>query len=411
MRSSLVIALAVLPGVLGATIPTRVGTVKIPLEKRSGLVDKNGVVNKDALTRQLVRTENKIQRGFEAFRQNTGSSHPLDRKKTNRRAVGSGPLTDVDEVLWFGSISVGTPASEFTVDFDTGSSDLFLPGANCNVNCEGHKVYNTDSSSTAQDQDDTFALAFGDGSTVEGEVFHDTVTFADLTATNQAVGSSDRYSDGFAVENFPPDGLLGMAFPQISVFEENPFFQSLVAQGQTTEPVFAFRLATSGSELTMGGTDSSQFTGQLTQVPVTTQGFWQIDVDGASVSGQTPVGTFSAIVDTGTTLLLGDDDSVNDFYAAIPGAQDASDTIGPGFFTIPCDSFPTDISIKLGSRSFPISPETFNLGLVAIGSSDCVGGLATGGPQGLWVLGDVFLQNVYTVFDVGNTQVGFATPA
>ncbi|KAL0070939.1 hypothetical protein AAF712_002160 [Marasmius tenuissimus] len=383
MRSSLVIALAVLPGVLGATIPTRVGTVKIPLEKRSGLVDKNGVVNKDALTRQLVRTEkypyfpgycasvltfncSKIQRGFEAFRQNTGSSHPLDRKKTNRRAVGSGPLTDVDEVLWFGSISVGTPASEFT----------------------GHKVYNTDSSSTAQDQDDTFALAFGDGSTVEGEVFHDTVTFADLTATNQAVGSSDRYSDGFAVENFPPDGLLGMAFPQISVFEENPFFQSLVAQGQTTEPVFAFRLATSGSELTMGGTDSSQFTGQLTQVPVTTQGFWQIDVDGASVSGQTPVGTFSAIVDTGTTLLLGDDDSVNDFYAAIPGAQDASDTIGPGFFT-----------------------KTFNLGLVAIGSSDCVGGLATGGPQGLWVLGDVFLQNVYTVFDVGNTQVGFATPA
>ncbi|KAL0581947.1 hypothetical protein V5O48_000004 [Marasmius crinis-equi] len=331
MRSLFLSTLAVLP-VLGSVVPSRIGTVKIPLEKRFKLVDEDGVVNKDLLRGELIRSTNKIQRGFEAFEQNTGSAHPFD-NKLHTRAVGNDPLTDFEEVLWSGSISVGTPASTFTVDFDTGSSDLFLPGSNCNTNCNGHKRYTTSASSTAVDQRRTFSLAFGDGSTVQGEVFHDTVTVAGITATGQAVGAATTYSTGFALANFPPDGLLGMAFPQISVFRENPFFQTAVAQGKTTSSVFAFRLATSGSELTVGGTDTSKFTGALTSVPVTTQGFWQINIGGLSVSGRTPVGQVGGIVDTGTTLILGDQRNVAAFYAAIPGARDATATVGAGFFT------------------------------------------------------------------------------
>ncbi|KAJ8086387.1 hypothetical protein PM082_005210 [Marasmius tenuissimus] len=344
MRSSFVIALAVLPGVLSAT---------------------DGVVNKDVLTRQLVRTENKIQRGFKAFKQNKGFSHPLDRKKIGKRDVGKGDLTNADEALWYGIISVGTPPTDFTVDFDTGSSDLFLPGANCRVNCDGHKIYDTSFSSTAQDKRDTFALAFGDGSVVEGEVFSDTVAFADLIATDQAVGAATQYSDGFAIDQFPPDGLLGMGFPEISEFKENPNSKGILGNR----------------------------------------------VDGVNVSGKTPVGPVHAIVDTGTALLLGDEKGVKAVYDAIPGSKDASDTAGPGFFTVPCNSI-SNVSLTLGSEPFPISADTFNLGQVAEGSSDCVGGLASADtPDGLWVLGDVFLQNVYTVFDVEKEQVGFATPA
>jgi len=40
--------------------------------------------------------------------------------------VGSIPLAPADQQLWYGSISVGTPVKTFLVDFDTGSSDLFL---------------------------------------------------------------------------------------------------------------------------------------------------------------------------------------------------------------------------------------------------------------------------------------------
>lgn len=76
-----------------------------------------------------------------------------------------------------------------------------------------------------------------------------------------------------------------------------------------------------------------------------------------------------------------------------PGSQDASQTLGAGFFTcmfqnlilsnsraqspfllVPCASVP-DVSLTFGGTAFPISADTFNLGQVAVGSPDCVGGI------------------------------------
>jgi hypothetical protein len=45
-------------------------------------------------------------------------------------------------------------------------------------------------------------------------------------------------------------------------------FQTLVADGQTDEPVFAFKLAKTGSELFLGGVDNSLFKGLFFRVPV-----------------------------------------------------------------------------------------------------------------------------------------------
>lgn len=82
------------------------------------------------------------------------------------------------------------------------------------------------------------------------------------------MGDSSQYSAGFAIDEFPPDGLLGMGFPEISVFGDNPFFQTLVAEGVVTAPEFGVKLAPTGSELFLGGVDTSAFTGDITNVPV-----------------------------------------------------------------------------------------------------------------------------------------------
>ncbi len=190
------------------------------------------------------------------------------------------------------------------MDFDTGSSDLFLPGTKCTgVNCQGHKLFNTTESTSAVDQKETFSLFFtgGSGSTVSGEQFDDTVTIAGLTATSQRIGAASAYSAGFSLAVSPPDGLMGMGFQQISDFNAPPVFQTLVSEKKVTSSVFGFTLLESGSELFLGGTDTSKFNGSLAFSPVTEVGFWEINFNGVSVGNESIFKTATdSIVDTGS---------------------------------------------------------------------------------------------------------------
>jgi hypothetical protein len=73
----------------------------------------------------------------------------------------------------------------------------------------------------------------------------------------------------FRVFMSEPSGLLGMAFKTISDYNADPVFQSLVAAGQTDKGVFSFKLASSGSQLYLGGTDNSKYSGDFTYSKVT----------------------------------------------------------------------------------------------------------------------------------------------
>jgi cathepsin D len=132
-------------------------------------------------------------------------------------------------------------------------------------------------------------------------------------------------------------------------------------------------LAESGSVLYLGGVDSSVVDGNLNTVPVTQEGYWQVDMDSVNVGGSPAVSSLSAVIDTGTTLVVGDPDSVSQFYENIPNAQDASSSVGDGFYTFPCDS-PPQVSLSFGGVAYDVS-STFNLGPASQGSSDCVGGI------------------------------------
>jgi cathepsin D len=107
-----------------APVEERAEKVSIGINKRSRLAHADGSVNPAALKAHVARTTAKIERGFAAYERNMGHLHPLASTQvgTSKRTVGNEALTDDEEELWYGTISVGTPAVKYTVDFDTGSS-------------------------------------------------------------------------------------------------------------------------------------------------------------------------------------------------------------------------------------------------------------------------------------------------
>ncbi|KAI9444476.1 acid protease [Lactarius indigo] len=334
---------------------SRIG-VSIPIAKRSGFRNAEGVVDIAKLQAGRQRT---LAAALRQFERNTGAAHPSapQLKRSIKRGKGD-PLTDDNAELWYGSITVGSPAVTYTAP---ASSDV----------------------------GQTFELQYGDGSTVSGEQYTDT------GYPRRLQGYSAETRRGHDLLEWIPVGSnsLRTAFSAwdtspLSDYGASPVFQSLVLSS------------------ILAGRTKITFTGAFTYMPVTTQGYWQGSFDGISVNGKTVISKQGAIIDTGTTQVVGDTQSVKAIYAQIPGSKD----IGSGTWTIPC-SFNTPVSITFSGKTFKISASTFNLGPESSGSSTCIGGFGASDGLGFWIVGDVFLQNVYTAFDLGNNRVGFASLA
>ncbi|KAG2028391.1 aspartic peptidase domain-containing protein, partial [Suillus americanus] len=218
----------------------------IPLTKRSTLRTADGHVDPASIRAYICSTEAKLHRGVAAFERNTGIALFPSSLTKRAAASGSDSLVDDSNERWYGKIEVGTPPHTFTIDCDTGSTDFFLPGPSCGDACSGHEIYNPNISSSAEPLGRIFTVEYNDGSMATGNLYTDTVSLAGFKASAQTLGVASLYSYGFSSENFGADGLMGMAFKSISEYGANSVFQTLVSQGAVPEPVFAFKLASSG---------------------------------------------------------------------------------------------------------------------------------------------------------------------
>jgi cathepsin D len=179
-----------------------------------------------------------------------------------------------------------------------------------------------------------------------------------------------------------------------------------------------------GGTFTLGGTNSSLFTGDIEFLPFpsgTRPSFWLLNMQTITVNGQTvQIQTGDAAlsaIDTGTTLVGGPTNDVKAIWAAVPGSSYEADGQYAGFYTFPCNTEVT-ITLSFGGKAWTISPLDMNLGEYEVGK--CLGGIfdlgqgtsiegGNGNPS--WIVGGTFLKNVYSVFRADPPAVGFAALA
>lgn len=327
-------------------------------------------------------------------------------------------LTNFMDAQYYGVISIGTPPQEFTVLFDTGSSNLWVPSIHCSffdLACWVHHRYNSKKSSTYVQNGTEFSIQYGRGS-LSGFISEDTVSIAGLPVPGQQFGEAVKQPGiTFAVARF--DGVLGMAYPSISVADVTPVFDTAMAAKLLPQNIFSFYInrdpaAAVGGELMLGGTDPQFYTGDLHYVNVTRKAYWQINMDGVVVGNQLTLckSSCQAIVDTGTSLIVGPSQEIRALQKAIGALP-----LFMGEYIIECEKIPSlpVISFNIGGRMFNLTGEDYIMKESQMGTSVCISGFMAmdipppAGP--LWILGDVFIGRYYTVFDRNADRVGFAT--
>jgi len=309
-------------------------------------------------------------------------------------------ITDYSNAQYYGPVTIGTPPQTFNVIFDTGSSNLWIPSGSNWQPLNFHSKYKSTKSSTYVKNGTKFSIQYGSGA-LSGFISQDTVNVGGVDCP-KALFAEATSEPGLAFKIGKFDGIMGMAFQSIAVDGIQPAWYSAVGDAK----LFGFYLGGTsgvGGEMTLGGTDTAHYTGEISYFPVSRAKYWQISVDSFSVGNLTKV---EAILDTGTSLLVVPPAVMTAFGTKVG----ATSIAGGKEWTIDCSKIPSlpSLDIMIGGKAFPLEGKDYILQV----SGECLLGM-TGmdlSREGLsLILGDIFLRKYYTVFDLGNTRVGLAT--
>ena len=348
------------------------------------------------------------------------------------RTAGDFPhieLSDYYNNEFVGNLGVGTPAQYFTVVFDTGSSDIWLPGEKCKT-CGDHKYFDSTQSSTYSTvgkgkNKESFKISYGSGG-VKGIVATDTITLSTITLPNVVFG--EVTSEDEAISSFDMDGICGLAFDGLAVITTPSLLQSVKANYPHLSQSFSMYLSsdpddeTTPSKIIFGDYD-------LTIVGEQAQFFYSPIVRYTDVLTYWTVGMKSFVVGTsnqfmgasnvevafsvcsyGTTCLAIVDSGTSGLGIPMEYYQSVLTTVTYGMrckelscIGVKESDFPVLLVSLDPDSTFPLLPSDY---VECSDYDECV--VRFQQSSDFWILGDVFIEAYYTHFDVDNLRIGFA---
>lgn len=328
---------------------------------------------------------------------------------------------DIDgrDIAYVATIQIGNPPRNFSILMDSGSADFWVGSEVCRsttgIGCGNHIFLGPKSSSSFVDSKTPFQITYGTGN-VSGTVVKDDVSIAGLDLSEHTFGVADVESPEFSSDRVQFDGLMGLAQSSLSNQKTPTPVEALATSGLISDPVVSYKMArvrdnNNDGVITFGALETSKFDPNtlVTAPNINKKGFWEANVDEATVEGQSlGFQGRTAILDTGTTLALLPAQDAIALHQQIPG----SSFDGESSFTVPCDST-TVVSFSFGGRAFDIDPR--DLAFVPVDpanprTGDCISGISAGnfGGRNQWLLGATFLKNVYYSTDVGKNTISLA---
>lgn len=253
------------------------------------------------------------------------------------------------QFYYVGTISLGSPPQDFVMNFDTGSSTVWVYSAKCDQRsaaCRNRRQYNSDASFTYRKHPGRFFIKYIQGS-ADGTMARDTLRMGNAVVNNQV------FAEAINTKTFDSakwDGIMGMGRLSFDKRTKTPI-DNLKEQNAISERSFSFKLhehgkSSTGGELVIGGLDKSHYFGPMYYFAVISDNHWTVAM-GSVRFGDVHLCEMGcgATFDSGMSIIMGPTRDIMRLHAAIGAKYMAKHQR----WVVPCakiDSYPT-LKIKL----------------------------------------------------------------
>ncbi|KAJ3474143.1 hypothetical protein NLG97_g9971 [Lecanicillium saksenae] len=381
--------------------PKQVGRVSVPVAARSDVQEPSGIL---ALAKAYNKYNIPLYDDLAKAVENALSG--LVQRDTG--SILTKPYPENVDEEYLTATELGTPSQKLLLDFDTGSSDLWVLSADTPVDQRGdHAVYNPRNSTTAKQIDGgKWSISYGDGSTADGILYTDKVTIAGLTVEKQAIGSATHASGSFSADKNPNSGLLGLGFDKINTQKPKQKTWFTNVKDQLDAPLFTANLNDrAAGTYNFGFIDKKEYNGTIAYSPADgSRGYWGFKVDNYGVNTDKPDHNgFDAIADTGTSLILVPTRVFLWYWLHVPSSY-YDFRYGAQLYR--CSEKLPDFSFAVGGQTLTIPGDEINYQVASKDGKLCFGGIQRS--DQITIFGDVAFKSNLVVFDVGGNRVGWA---